>query len=640
MNTIIPLSELFNYTIYRIPDYQRGYSWTKEQLDDLWADLANTHTHRNAFHFTGILTVSNFSEEDYEKIIQEGFSVSKNDLGEKKIIINNQKFKGYNLVDGQQRLTTILILLSQLLSKLTNPAERASYSRKYFYNYDQGKNKYLFGYHVDVPSYNYLIHDIFEDDSYDAELTETLYTHNLDFAKGYFREKLDDFSQNEIKDTLCKLTDRLLFSILNINEKESNLDVSMVFETLNFRGKPLSGLERFKNRVLYLLSKQPFNSATRRNLINRTWLEVYKWLGKNKHRPLEDDAFLKAFWILYFSNSQMVSKDFKAYQKNLFEKDFSLINISENKMMSPAELQRWLRLMRRAIKLWYFIHNPYAVDGDSDFNYYYSTRIQRSLQRLNTFPRGFGRYMLNLVLALLIKELPEKEDESTDQDQLNQKLKEIEEILWLMERHNIMCFILNGNNSSFNQEKTFRDVKSFYLRSDIQKLKDTLREQRVDHFNWKNVKRFIHQNNHFLSWSGIHFILKEYEEIISKQKVDEDFSINLIYPDEDHRTQRIFFQNINSLQLHNRKRYTYSLGNLYISNNPHPQRSFKDYRDRVVNAQNRNYFLFQSEKDILAYKDWTMETIVDRGKTIMNAIIEKWDIPRPPLNFYQEFFGH
>ena len=61
---ILPFKEIFKKKIFRIPDYQRGYSWEQTQLEDLWADLSNIHLH--AYHFTGILTINNFSEQDYE----------------------------------------------------------------------------------------------------------------------------------------------------------------------------------------------------------------------------------------------------------------------------------------------------------------------------------------------------------------------------------------------------------------------------------------------------------------------------------------------------------------------------------------------------------------------------------------------
>ncbi|MDM1137817.1 DUF262 domain-containing protein [Empedobacter sp. R132-2] len=648
MSTILPFEKLFEQTIFRIPDYQRGYSWTEKELNDLWADLSNTSLRNDAYHFTGILTVNTFSDNDFNKINQEGFNLVENPEGKKTIIINGIDIKAYNLVDGQQRLTTILILLSRLVKKINNVAEQLQYSRKYFFINENEINKYIFGYHVDVPSHNFLIRDIFEDPSYNEESTETLYTHNLLFAKNYFDNKINNFSPNEINELITKITKRLLFSILDLSVSvDTNLDVSMIFETLNFRGKQLSGLERFKNRVLYLLSKQPFNQAQingRRTLVNNTWLEVYKWLGRNQKKPMVDDNFLKAFWLLYFSNETMVAKNFKAYQYNLFEHDFSLMNITENNFMNPYELGRWTRAMKRAVRLWYFINNPYAVDDDPDFDYIYTKKIQRSLLRLNSFPYGYGSYMLNLVLAVLSKKLPQKNDDGilTEQEEIN--LTRVEKILWTMERHNIMCFLLNGNKTNYNQETTFRDINRYFRTEGTAygiSLSELLKESRTSQFSWNNVSRNILQNQNFYSWDGIHFILREYEEIISDKRVDSDISLNLLYPNEEYHSVRIFYQDINSLTINNRVKYTYSLGNIFISSNKQNPKSFQEHKDRIKASLNRDSIVYDSEIELLSMDHWTKETVIIRGKKILNAILDKWEIPHPTKeNLYDSLFGH
>ena len=135
---ILPFKEIFKKKIFRIPDYQRGYSWEQTQLEDLWADLSNIHLH--AYHFTGILTINNFSEQDYESLEREGFQNLVN-REQGVVAINGEFYTPHNLVDGQQRLTTILILLSQLIKKIKNEAERLQFSRQYFFMYDNG-NKY------------------------------------------------------------------------------------------------------------------------------------------------------------------------------------------------------------------------------------------------------------------------------------------------------------------------------------------------------------------------------------------------------------------------------------------------------------------------------------------------------------------
>ncbi|OCK51061.1 DUF262 domain-containing protein [Chryseobacterium arthrosphaerae] len=645
MASILPFKEIFRNKIFRIPDYQRGYSWEQSQLDDLWADLTNIHIANDAFHFTGIVTINNFSEQDFKSLDKEGFShlINRDD---NTILINGETYDPCNLVDGQQRLTTILILLSQLVKRLRDPAERLKYSRQYFYMHDD-KNRYLFGYHVDVPSHNYLIHDIFEDDDYQPELTETLYTHNLDFAKNYFNQKLEEYNETNCRDLISKVTDRLLFSVLNLSEAAgSNLDISMVFETLNFRGKQLSGLERFKNRVLYLLSKQSLSqtriSSTRKD-INKTWLEIYKWLGRNPDpkKVMDDDAFLKAFWLLYFSNETMVAKDFKAYQKNLFEKDFSLQNIHGNHFMKPSETQSWLKNMRRAIVLWYFINNPYEVEKDPEFKYYYTPAIQRSLLRLNSFPFGYGRYMLNLVLAVLVRLLPKCQDGLALTPQQELDVENIEKFLWAAERHNIMCFLFHGNKTNFNQEATFRDVNCFFktgrAANSNASLTELLLNSRVSHFSWDLVNRNLADGLYFYNWDGIHFVLKEYEEHISGDIIQKEISVNKIYP-ESSPSVRILYPEINRFGVNKKRKYSYALGNLFMSNNNHGDRDFASHKTRIETAIGRNNLIYESEKQLLDIKSWNTQDIESRSRNILNVFVEKWNLPNPGENFWKDYF--
>ncbi len=58
---LINLNALFTNRIFRIPDYQRGYSWEERQWEELWNDLSNLHN--QAFHFTGIITVEKIGVE-------------------------------------------------------------------------------------------------------------------------------------------------------------------------------------------------------------------------------------------------------------------------------------------------------------------------------------------------------------------------------------------------------------------------------------------------------------------------------------------------------------------------------------------------------------------------------------------------
>ena len=82
------LSEITEGRYFRVPDYQRGYAWEGRQLEEFWGDLCAVVASGDR-HYTGAITVEEL----------QGSS----EIAER---------KGFAVVDGQQRLTSMAILLS------------------------------------------------------------------------------------------------------------------------------------------------------------------------------------------------------------------------------------------------------------------------------------------------------------------------------------------------------------------------------------------------------------------------------------------------------------------------------------------------------------------------------------------------
>ena len=79
--------------IFYIPEYQRGYSWEETQLDDLWEDLIQIYNDDEIeSHFLGQIVIHKNGKEDKKKYI----------------------------IDGQQRTSTIIILLDAFRSTFKN----------------------------------------------------------------------------------------------------------------------------------------------------------------------------------------------------------------------------------------------------------------------------------------------------------------------------------------------------------------------------------------------------------------------------------------------------------------------------------------------------------------------------------------
>lgn len=298
---LFTVSKIFTENLFRIPDYQRGYSWGTDQLKDFWLDLEQLDADSN--HYTGVLTVEEVDESIWKKWEDDIW------------IIQSRKYKPYYIVDGQQRVTTIIILIQVILElindKTLNYTPNADIRRKYIFDakVEDAARSYIFGYEKDNPSYEYLKTKIFLENS-DIHLpTEvTIYTKNLLAAKNFFQEKIESLSHKKIEELYTKVTQQLVFNVYEISE---DIDVFVTFETMNNRGKPLSTLELLKNRLIYLSTKlvsdKAKNSRLRRQ-INDAWKSAYHYLGKNDARPLKDDKFLETHFFNYYIK-KLVSYD-------------------------------------------------------------------------------------------------------------------------------------------------------------------------------------------------------------------------------------------------------------------------------------------------------------------------------------------
>ncbi|MGN0153944.1 MAG: DUF262 domain-containing protein, partial [Lachnospiraceae bacterium] len=344
------LSLLFQNRLFRIPDYQRGYAWQQSQLIDFWDDLINLQEGR--YHYTGLLSLKVLKGTETKNWGSDLWMLDKG-------------FKACHIVDGQQRLTTFIILLNEVVEFAREKnSDKNDYEivlgydtlksvvEKYICQHRPPNNQittYLFGYEVDNPSADYLRYRIFNE-PFAGTVAETYYTKNLKFAKSFFRKNLSALYDTEgmegLSDLYLKLTLRLMF---NIHEIEDDYDVFVAFETMNHRGKNLTNLELLKNRLIYLTTLYPddkFDEIDKDNLrtqINDAWKEVYYQLGRNDKAPLSDDEFLRAHWISYFKYSRRKGDDYihfllnKFSAKNVFEKKTVVIGENTEEAMVDIE---------------------------------------------------------------------------------------------------------------------------------------------------------------------------------------------------------------------------------------------------------------------------------------------------------------
>ena len=453
MNDLLSLTDLFNRSIFRIPDYQRGYSWGKLQLEEFWSDILNLLPNRD--HYTGMISLKKLDRE----------YTSDEKWNDERWLLDNWNYNAYHVVDGQQRLTTFIILINEivLFYKRINPDKEMN---QIFINsipLNKIEEDFLviskpdsadiiktfkFGYEVDNPSYEFFKHKILGEPN-SGLLNETFYTLNLENAKKFFSDRLqEEYDKNgihSIEDIFKKITQKLKFNMYYI---DNDFNVFVAFETMNNRGKKLSNLELLKNRLIYLstiFSDEEDNKKAIRKNINNTWKDVYGYLGKNKLKALNDEDFLQDHWIIYFGYTRSNKVTYSSFllndyfnQNNISDKyiiktqeenndeinidnlDVSEIetkeeNVTENKKekLTLGSISKYINSMKSLIPYWYIVQNPEEYESIGE--------VRAMLQKLN---RLQFVYFKPLITVLLSKK------EITESDKVN-TLKKIERFIFL-----------------------------------------------------------------------------------------------------------------------------------------------------------------------------------------------------------------
>ena len=477
-NELQPLSLLFQNRLFRIPDYQRGYAWQQSQLADFWDDLINLQQDR--YHYTGLLSLKSLGRKETKDWGSDLWMVDKG-------------FKACHIVDGQQRLTTFVILLNEIICFVRELDENKGKKddeivlgydtlkdvvAKYIYQSRPPMNQittYLFGYEVDNPSADYLRYKIFGE-PYSGTVNETYYTKNLKFAKSFFRENLTALYENEgiegINNLYLKLTLKLMF---NIHEIDDDYDVFVAFETMNNRGKKLTNLELLKNRLIYLTtlySDEKFDEMEKSHLrkqINDAWKEVYFQLGRNENVPLSDDDFLRAHWTIYFAYSRRKGDDYirfllnKFSAKNIFEKKTVLMSelpdgyvmdtdyeeeddvgdteteTIEVSKLAPTEIADYVNSLKNMAKYWYDTFFPAQSEN-------LTKEEQIWIDKLNRIGIGHFRPLVTVIIS--------RRDFSPEE-----RITAFKAI----ERFIFICFRLGNFNASFCSSEYYRASRSLYL---------------------------------------------------------------------------------------------------------------------------------------------------------------------------------
>jgi uncharacterized protein with ParB-like and HNH nuclease domain len=254
------LLELFDSSqkTFIIPVYQRAYAWEQKEWKTFLEDIVEQVEGDNNYFFGNILL------ETIKKGVQ------------------------YEVIDGQQRLTTLTIFMRSLFTVLK---ERSSNGEDIEFSIEDkeriflkdGGNKKLRPVAYDMACYDALIMDgktTFETSSSSQK--------RIKAAKAFFIKELEEKSTPVLVEILEKLESTEITSIELIGKK----DAALMFELQNNRGKDLTNMERLKSYFMYQMYvySKPEETETNIEYVSNIFKHIYSII--NDITRLNEDSIL------------------------------------------------------------------------------------------------------------------------------------------------------------------------------------------------------------------------------------------------------------------------------------------------------------------------------------------------------------
>jgi len=624
------LSKIFSETLLRIPDYQRGYAWGQKQLKDFWNDIEQLSDGKS--HYTGVLTLQ--PAEDHAKWIEDTW------------IIASKKYAPLYVVDGQQRLTTAVLLLQSILDRIEdsqtlNYTSKSEIIKKYVFESKDGgiSRSYIFGYEKDNPSDEFLKTRIFSAPSDNhSVIEETIYTRNLTEAKAFFSERLKPLDHRQLEHVFTKVTQNLLFNIFYI---EPELDVFVTFETMNNRGKLLSHLELLKNRLIYISTKFKIETSeceALRRAVNESWKSVYHQLGKIQSSRFDDDTFLNTHFFCYFGATPLkytdsdgdeqthtwkyASRDDDFFKDFLLDQHFTARRIdlpSKAASLTAAQVYDYAKSIRSVAETFKVVANPDAENIGVD-----ERTVLKQLNRI-------GNHRLFLLTVVAYRTIKSK-------DKRLKLLREIERLGFVFQLRGYLFQDLQVNElaSALLGKRVTPEDLSEKIRCAV--------DAAISSPEFREAVRWLGKSGYY-DWRAIRYFMYEYEQQLRvksktvRQLLDWREDDEREEYDVDHKTVEHIYpqraghgywkERFNTLKVQERNVLKNSLGNLLpVSHAKNASLSNGSFPEKLGDASRQVGYRYGclSEIQVSMEPEWTPTSILRRGLYLLDFMEKRWSI--------------
>lgn len=511
-----------NGLIYSVPRFQRDYSWTSTEWDDLWQDIESLF------------------EDDGEQEHYMGY-----------LVLQSKDSKNFDVIDGQQRLSTLSLLILAVLANLkdliTNDQEiesnkqRLEQLRSSFIGYLDpvtliAKSKLNLNRNNDSIYQRYLV-PLEPAPKRNLKATEHLMRKAFEwFYDSVKKRYIKKSSGKELAQFIDSLSDKLFFTVITVNNE---LNAYKVFETLNARGVKLSSTDLLKN-YLFSVVHNDGSDEHEMNELDERWERLVGLIGSGS---LPD--FLRAYW-----NS-----------KNRFVRHSELFKRIRERVNSKKEVFELIRDIERNADVYAALPNSEDELWDNE----QATYI-KLLKMFNV------RQLYPLLLAAYQK--LEKADFTTL----------LRACMVISFRYNVI-----GNLAANEQERIYNKVSIAVSNNELTTINDTLNSLKPIYVSDQKFKNdFIDKELRTTQTRNkriVRYTLFEIERHISGNSYDFESGANNI----EHIMPESIGDEWDSIEDRDHEQFVYRLGNMTILNTSINReignKSFTDKQDAYADSE-------------------------------------------------------
>lgn len=537
-----------------IPVYQRYYSWDKEQCERLWNDIVNMQIQNKAGHFVG--SIVNIAEKAMPTGVQK-----------------------YMIIDGQQRMTTLTLMLIALRNYSIAHPDDISINFRRIDNvllkneYENGDERYKLL--LTETDRNTLINLIERKPLTDVDENSRLFRNYM-----YFEDKVNSLvlKPSEVYESIGKL------QIVNITLDRAMDDPQAIFESLNSTGKELSESDLIRNHILMGL---PNDEQT--YIYEHYWRPMELLFEFDKQESVMD-RFFRDYITMKLTKIPKVNKvydEFKLYHNNC---EFSNVEDFCKDLYTYAK---------------YYTDIVFCKSGVSDFDVLY---------------KDINALRMEVALPFLMRI---HNDYYTETISKAEFIEIIKLCISYVFRRSICNIPTNSLNKTFatlkneiNNDDYLNSIKAFFILRDDYKVFPS-NEMFANAFKRRDIYNMRTRN----------YILSHIENFDNKAPIIiENFTIEHIMPQNSKLSTN--WQNALGEDWQNiQKKYLHTIGNLTLTAY-NSEMSDKDFEDKLEMEGGFKESALRLNSYVVKQTKWNEDAINERANILAEKALQIWEYPK------------